>query len=59
MKRSGLRTFAEVERQMKKARLLRAETISRGSGRAVKTLLSFARGLVERLRGARGLAIPG
>jgi hypothetical protein len=58
MEHSQSRTLAQLERQMKAARQLRAETVARGSARALEGLSSFVRRMVERFRGAQGLSVP-
>jgi hypothetical protein len=58
MERAAFRTFAGVERQMKAARQLRAETVSRSSAQAIKALRDLARRMADRIRGTQDLALP-
>ena len=47
MKDSKLRTFAQLERQMKASRQLRAETLARGFARTIEGLSSVRRILLR------------
>ena len=58
MEHSGLREIARLERQMKAARQLRAETMARGLAFALEGLSSVVRRMLDRFRGAQGLPSP-
>lgn len=58
MENSDPRTLVQLERQMKAARQLRAETMAGGFARALERVSSVMRRMVERLRGERIPLVP-
>ena len=58
MENSNPRTLVQLERQMKAARQLRAETMAGGFARALERVPSVMRRMVENLRGERAPLVP-
>jgi hypothetical protein len=56
--KSSIQNLRRGRRQMKAARQLRAETVSRSSAQAIKALRDLARRMVDRIRGTQDLALP-